>query len=99
MMRKGVREAFESDQADEFVPLVLLLMQNPARHEAGLHVAPDRQPRKKIRVLKDEATARGGADDRFGADMKITGSWRVEAGNEAQERRFAAAARANDGKQ
>ena len=49
MVRIGVGEAFEADEAHELVHLVPLLVQHAAGDEAGCDVAPDGEPRKEIR--------------------------------------------------
>src|SRR5262249_49366275 len=55
MMRKGISKRFQPYQAHEFIDLTAFLFQHTACDEAGFDVAPDSEPGKKIRILKDEA--------------------------------------------
>ena len=75
---------------------MMLLVHNAARNETGLHVAPHRQPWKKIRVLKNKTAARAGTFDRLSADVKLTGARSVQTGDESQKRGFAAPAGADE---
>ena len=54
MMRINIGECFEPDQAHELIDFVFFLMENAAGNEAALNVATDRQPRKEIRILKNQ---------------------------------------------
>ena len=56
MMRKSISKAFQTHQAHKFIDLTAFLSQHTARDEAGFDVAPDGEPRKKIRILKDKAS-------------------------------------------
>ena len=75
-------------------------MQHAARDQAGLDVAPHGQPRKKIRILKNQTAlgARAGelAPNRSTARPE---SGESKPGDQAQQRRFAATARADEGDQ
>ena len=68
MMRIGIRKRFESDEPHEFVHFMAFLAQHAARDEAGLDVAPNRQPREQIRILKNETALRARPDNLFVAD-------------------------------
>src|SRR5438552_2621365 len=96
MMREGVGECFQAHQAHELVHLVAFLAVPPAGDEPGPNVAPDRQPGKKVWVLKDQAAFGAGAGNPFNADPEFARVGRVEAGDEAEESGLAAAAGAND---
>ena len=65
MMRKDIGKSFQPDQADEFVDLMTFFVKHAARDQTGLDVAPDGQPREKIRVLKDQAALGVGTGDRL----------------------------------
>ena len=65
MMRIGIRKSVESDESHEFIDLLAILMENAPRDEAGLDVAANSQPRKKIWILEDEAALGVRAGDWF----------------------------------
>ena len=99
MVRIGVGERFEADQAHEFVHFVAFLVKHAARDQAGLDVAPHGEPRKKIRVLENQSALGAGRGDRLGADPELAGVGRVEAGDQPEQRGFSAAARTDEGHQ
>ena len=72
-------------------------MENAPRDEAGLDVAANSQPRKKIWILEDEAALSVRADDWFRTNQQCAGVGGIEAGDEAEERGLAAAARSYEG--
>ena len=72
MVGEGVGECCEADEPHELVHLMAFLLEHAARDEAGLNVAPDRQPGKKVGVLKDQTAFGVGAADGFIADPKLT---------------------------
>ena len=74
----------------------MLLVQHAARDEAGLHVAPHGEPREKIRVLENEAALALGPVIGSVPTHSSPELGRVEAGDQPQQRGFAAAARADE---
>src|SRR4051812_37463949 len=56
MVRKGISKRFQTYQAHEFIHLIAFLFQHTARDESGFDVAPDSEPGKKIRVLKNKTS-------------------------------------------
>ena len=48
-----------------------LLLQDAARDKAGLDVATNSEPRKKIRILEDEPALRARRRDRFRTDQEF----------------------------
>src|SRR5262245_66542777 len=51
------------------------------------------QPRKQSSLLKDHTTIRPRSFDRLAVHEDLSGGWRLETGNQVQQRGFAAAAR------
>jgi hypothetical protein len=68
MMRVRGGELFESDQADEFIDLCSLFVENTASDKASFDIAADGEPGKKIGILKDEAAFSTGTGNRFAPD-------------------------------
>ena len=63
-----------------------------SRHD----VLADRQPGEEGVLLKDHPTFRAGCDDRFSVQQNFAGSRRLESGQNADQRRLAAAGRPDD---
>jgi len=95
----GIRggELFEADEAHEVVDFAAFFAEDAAGDEAGFDVGADGEPGEEVRILEDEAAFGAGAEDGFGADEEFAGVGCVEAGDEAEEGGFAAAARADEG--
>ena len=53
-MRVDVGKPLKPDQSDKFVHFLTFLTQEAERHQAGLNVAADGEPRKQIRILEDQ---------------------------------------------
>ena len=66
MVRVGVGEGFQADEAHELVDLVALLAQHAARDQARLDVAADGEPGEQVGVLEDQAALGARAGDRLG---------------------------------
>src|SRR5439155_19776183 len=96
MMREGVGESFEADQAHEFVHLLSFLLKHAARDEASLDVATNRQPGKQVGILKNQTPFGARAGNRFSTHLKLTRVGGVKAGDEAKESGFAASARSHE---
>ena len=96
-MRIDVGEPFEPDQANKFVNFVAFLAQHAERHQTGLNVATDGEPREQVRILEDQASLGVRTGDYLIANPKFAGAWEVETGDQAKESRFSAGAWANDG--
>src|SRR3954468_8813059 len=97
MMWKRISKMLQPDEAHELVHLIAFEVQQPARDQAGLNIPANREPWKKVRVLKHKAALRVWAGDAFIAHPKFAGAGRLQACHEAQQGGLAATARTNDG--
>ena len=95
MMGISAGKGIEPDEANEIVHFVPFVVQEVARDQAGLNVALHGEPWKEVRVLEDQTALGAGAVNRLIADAQFAGGRLIEAGEQAQESRFAAAARAD----
>ena len=68
MVGISVGKYFESHQTHEFVHFLVLFTQNPTRDESGLDVAADGEPRKEIRILKNQTAFCAWQGDRVSAN-------------------------------
>lgn len=93
MMRIRICKRFEPDQPHEFVHFISFFMQYSARNQADFNVAANRQPRKQIWILKNEAALRTRSDNFFVADKQLARIGNIQAGDESKQRRFATTAR------
>src|SRR6266404_7982680 len=91
MVGIGVGKYFEAYQTHKLVHLLVLFTQNAARDEPGLDVTANGEPRKEIRILKNQAAFRAWLSDRVRADQKFSRVGRIQTGNKAKERGLAAA--------
>ncbi|HMJ92214.1 MAG TPA: hypothetical protein VK530_20495, partial [Candidatus Acidoferrum sp.] len=73
MMRICIRKSFETDKPHEFIHLVPLFVKHIPRDKTGLNVATDGQPRKKIRILKNQTALGAGGRDQFRAHEQLAG--------------------------
>src|SRR3989442_5535147 len=99
MVGVGVGEGFQADQPHEIVHLLTLTVVQTAGDEAGLEVAANGEPGEKVWVLKHQTALGAGASDGLSADPELTRVGRVQAGDEAKEGGFAAAAGADQSDQ
>ena len=58
MVRINVGKCFEPYQAHELIDFLFFLMQKPTGNESRLDIATNRQPRKQVRILKNQTTFR-----------------------------------------
>ena len=73
LVRVGVGERFEADEAHEVVDLVATRARRTPRDQAGLDVAAHRQPGEQVGVLEHQAALGAGADDRIVAQQQLAG--------------------------
>jgi hypothetical protein len=66
------------------------------RREPERDVSGERPPRQEPRLLEGDGTAGVDTDDRGAVDSDDASRWRVQPGGDPQQRRLAAAARAED---
>src|SRR6266404_5259033 len=96
MVRIGIGELFEADEPHEFRDFVALLLEQAAGNQAGLNVVANGQPWEEIRILENQTSFGAGRVNGIASNEKLAGIWKIETSDEAKERRFAAAARANE---
>src|SRR4051794_10829318 len=80
MMRISVGETLETDQAHKFIHFFASFPENTARNQASLNVPANREPGKKIWILKNEAPFRARIGNWSRADQKFARIGRIEAG-------------------
>src|SRR5204862_5821295 len=93
----GVRERLEADSTHEFLHVITLLPEQAARYEGALDVPPNGQPGKKTWVLKYQPPFGIWTGNRFRADPEFARAGLVEAGDESEQRGFAAPTRPDNG--
>ncbi len=96
VMRIDIGEDLKPDQTHELIHFVFLFMQYSAGNEPRLDIAPHRQPRKKIWVLKNETALSVWSSDRLYANQKIARVGRIETGHETKEGGLTASTRADE---
>ena len=96
LMRIGLLEALEADHFDEFIDAVLFLLVDAAGTQAERDIVIDGQPREQRVLLKHEAAVRAGGGDGRAVERQLALVHLDEAGDQTQERRFAAAGRADE---
>src|SRR5206468_2356215 len=96
MVWVGFGKRFEADEAHEFIHLIALALEQAAGNEAGFNVAPDSEPWEEVGILEDQTAFGTRGDDSLGPNPKFAGVRGVQAGDEAKERGFSAAARSNN---
>ena len=97
-MNIGMHELLE---ADEFKKILGLLpafrrTQPVAEFQAEEDVAQDRQPRKQRRFLKHHEAVRAGPDNGLSVGLNQTAIGSLQSGNDIEQRRFTAAAGADE---
>src|SRR4029077_13685814 len=85
VMRIDVSEPFKPNQAYELVNFVTFLAKHAQRHKTGLNIVADREPRKQVRILKNQAALGVCTGDRFRPDPKFAGTREVQPGDETKE--------------
>ena len=63
VMRISVGEGFQANEPHEFFHFIAFLLKHAAGNEPRLDISTHRQPRKKIWILKDQASFGAGAGD------------------------------------
>ena len=96
LMRIGVLKALEADHFDELIDAVLFLLVDAAGAQAEGDIVVDRQPREQRVLLEHEAAVGAGSGDGHAVERQLALVHRDEAGDQTQERRFAAAGRADE---
>jgi hypothetical protein len=98
LRRAGVLEALEPDQLDQRVDRLLGHL-GAAHLQRELDVGPHRPPREQGRVLEGDAEVAAAPGDRRGlaVDQGAAGGRLLQVGQDAQDRRLAAARRAQQG--
>ena len=96
MVRIGSGKRFQAHEAKELIHFMAFALQQTTRDQTGLNVPPNGQPRKKVRVLKYQATLGTGTDNFFGADPELAAVGQIQPGDQTQESGFAAAARPDE---
>jgi hypothetical protein len=97
MVGVGVGKNFKTDQTHELVDLAAFFAQYPPGNKASLDVSADSEPRKEIRILKNETTFRAWLADWLGTNQEFPGIGRIEAGNEPEKRRLTTPTWADEG--
>src|SRR5216684_2424924 len=96
-MRVAVFELSEMHQTQKVSSLLFPLGLAHSFHlHAELDILADRKPWKQSQLLKNQNTVGAGTMDRLTVDQHLAGSWLVQAGDQMEECRFAAAGRSND---
>src|SRR5215469_18618045 len=97
LVRISVGETLEPDQPQGRFDPFTVGAQEPLCFEAERDIPPNRPPRIKRGILKDDNTRRVGPLDRLALCEQIPGARKVEPGDEPQQGRLAASARSQDG--
>src|SRR2546430_5734781 len=79
MMRIGISKSLKADKAHELFDLMACVAEHTARDEAGLDIAPDGQPWKQVRILKNEAAFRTRANNCRRSNEDFTRIRRIQA--------------------
>jgi len=96
MVRICPRKGFKTNQPQQLIDFMTFVLEQAARNQTGLNVAANRQPRKKIWVLKNQSSLGTGPGNWFGPDIKFTGIGQIQSSDQAQESGLAAAARSDE---
>src|SRR5262249_53136680 len=89
----------ESDESNVVVHFVFFFRENAAGNQTRLNIAPHRQPRKKIRILKYQSATGAGSSNPLSSNRQFSGVWQIQTRDQAEKRRFSAATRANEANQ
>jgi len=71
MVGVGFGKCFEADEAHELIHFLALLVEQAPRNEARFNIAPNREPRKEVRILEDQTTFGAGSSNRFSPDPEL----------------------------
>ena len=96
LMRIGLLEALEADHFDELIDAVLFLLVDAAGTQAEGDIVVDGQPRDQRVLLEHEAAVGAGSGDGHAVERQLALVHWDETGDQTQERRFAAAGRADE---
>ena len=97
LVRISVGEPAEPDQAQSIFDAFAMGAQQPACLQPERNIAPNRPPRIKRGVLKDDDARGIGPFDRLALYKQTASAWRVEPRDQPQQSRLAAPARPEQG--
>ena len=67
----GIGESLQANESHEIIHFMSLFLQDMSRNETCLDIAANSQPRKQIRILKNQSTFRARRSDRFGTNREF----------------------------
>ena len=96
LMRISFAECFQANEAQKFFYLTAFLLKHATGSQPRRNITTHRQPGEKIGILKDKSPFSAGPEIALLVDEQLTRIGEIESGDETQQSRFSATARADD---